>query len=236
TQVPLPEGGEASDIDFSLQRIRAVTVRGRVLSTVEDSGNSQLQVMLARNEGNAASPVGRLTAALDRASGRFEFRGVAPGQYLLIATQVSGKITLAGREAIDVSTTGQDNLRISLVPAYEISGRVEVAGGSSPSLPSVSVRLTQTEGLTVGLQPVSRVAADGSIRLPGVTAGVWELAVDQLPENLWIKSATYGDQDILRGELNASAGPTGQLHIVLAGNGAQVSGIVMQDGQPRYAT
>ena len=236
TQIPLPEGGEASDIDFSLQRIRAVTVRGRVLSPVEDSGNSQLQVMLARNEGNAASSIGRLTAAVDRASGRFEFRGVAPGQYLLIATQASGKIALTGREAIEVSAAGQDNLRISLAPAFELSGRVEVEGGLFPSLSSVTVRLTQTEGLAVGLQPVSKVAADGSLRLPGVTAGTWELTVDQLPENVWIKSATYGDQDLLHGDLNASAGPTGQLHIVLAGNGAQVSGTVMQDGQPHHAT
>ena len=237
TQVPLPEGGEASDTDFNLQRIRAVTVRGRIHSPVDDFAGSHIQVVLAHNEGNTASSVGRLTATIDPATGRFEFRSVAPGEYLLLGTQQSNKNMLAGREAVEVSAAPvQDNFRLNLSPGYVIAGRVEMEGGPSADLSHVMVRLTPSEGLSSGPNSFSKIGADGSIHLPGVTPGLWQLTLDQLPENIWIKSASYGEQDVLLADLNASIGPAGQLHIVLANTGAQISGTVIADDQPRPAT
>ncbi|PYP89815.1 MAG: hypothetical protein DMG65_12915 [Candidatus Angelobacter sp. Gp1-AA117] len=236
TMVPLPEGGEASDIDFNLQRIRAVTVRGRVYSSIPDFSSSHLQVVLAHNEGNTASGVGRLTATLDPATGRFEFRGVAPGEYLLLGAQQSNKLVLSGREAIEVTAAAiQDNFRLTLSPGYAISGRVEMEGGAAANLSHVMVQLVSTEDIVSGLDSFSRIGPDGSIHMPGVTAGIWMLFLDQLAENVWIKSASYGEQDLLLGDLNASTGPVGQIHIVLAGNGAQISGTVVDNDQPREA-
>lgn len=235
TMVPLPEGGEASDIDFNLQRIRAVTVRGRVTSSNPDFSGSQLQVVLAHTEGNTASGVGRLTATIDPASGRFEFRGVAPGEYLLLGTQQSNKLTLAGREAIEVTAAPiQDHFRLNLSPGYTLGGRVQLEGGTSADLSHVMVQIVSTED--TGHASVSKIGPDGSIQMPGVTAGVWKFFLEQLPENVWIKSATYGEQDLLLGDLNASTGPAGQIHIVLAGNGAQISGTVLDNDQPHEAT
>jgi hypothetical protein len=236
TMVPLPEGGEASDIDFNLQRIRAVTVRGRVTSSIPDFSGSQLQVVLAHNEGNTASGVGRLTATVDPATGRFEFRGVAPGEYLLLGTQQSNKNWFVGREAIEVTAAPiQDHFRLNLSPGYAISGRVQMEGGASADLSHVMVQLVSTENLASYHDSYSKVGPDGSIQMPGVTAGIWMLFFEQLPENVWIKSATYGEQDLLLGDLNASTGPAGQIHIVLAGNGAQISGTVVENDQPRQA-
>ena len=235
TMVPLPEGGEASDIDFNLQRIRAVTVRGRVTSPIPDFSGGQIQVVLAHNEGNTASGVGRLTATIDPATGRFEFRGVAPGEYLLLGTQQSNKLVLAGREAIEVTAAPiQDHFRLNLSPGYTISGRVQIEGGASADLSHGMVQIVSTED--TGHASVSKIGTDGSIQMPGVTAGIWKLFLEQLPENIWIKSATYGEQDLLLGDLTASTGPVGQIHIVLAGNGAQISGTVMDNDQPREAT
>ena len=237
TMVPLPEGGEASDIDFNLQRIRAVTVRGRVTSSIPDSSGSQLQVVLAHNEGNTASGVGRLTATIDPATGRFEFRGAAPGEYLLLGAQQSNKLVFAGREAIEVTAAPiQDHFRLNLSPGYEITGRVQLESGSSVDLSLVLIRLVSVESPVSGLTSLSGIFPDGRIHLPGVTAGIWQLMVDSLPENVWIKSATYGEHDLLLSDLNASTGPVGQLNIVLASNGAQISGTVMDNDQPRPAT
>ncbi len=236
TQLLLAEGGELSDINFSMARIRAVTVRGRILSPVEDFAGSQLQVVLAHIEGKAASFINRVTAAVDKATGRFEFRGVAPGPYWLVASQLYGKYSLSGRIPVDVSGTAtQENLSVPLTPGFDITGTVEMEG-SPRALPRVTVRLTPSEGLALGHHPVSTTGANGAIRLSGVTPGIWGINIDSLPEGVWIKSITFGATDVTTGELNVPAAQPGLLRIVLAGNGAQISGVVAEDNKTHRAT
>lgn len=236
TQLFLAEGGELSDINFSLARVRAVTVRGRILSPVEDFAGSQLQVVLAHVEGKAASYINRVTAAVDKATGRFEFRGVAPGSYWLVASQLSGKYSLSGRIPVEVSgTAAQENLSVPLTPGFDITGTVEMEGAPR-ALPRVSVRLTPSEGLALGHYPVSTTGANGAIRLSGVTPGIWSISIDSLPEGIWIKSITFGAADVTAGELNVPAGQPGLLRVVLAGNGAQVAGVVAEENKTRRAT
>jgi hypothetical protein len=232
SQISLGEGAEITGIDFRLPKVRAFTVRGRLLSPIEDLAGSDLQAVLAHNESNLPANTNRVSATVDKSSGRFEFQSIAPGSYWLVASQIhrgflSG--VLSGRVAVEVSATAPpENLTVMLTPAFQIEGRVEVEQGAS-KLARLTVRLASADGLAPGRWPESRVAADGSVRLAGVTPGIWDLSLDAMPEGLWIKSATYGEFDVLEGRLNVTAGPPPLLHIVLAGNGAQVSGTVTGD-------
>jgi hypothetical protein len=237
SEITLPPGGDLGDIDFRLQRIRAATVRGHLASPVEDFGESQVQVVLAHNDGNIASSIDRATATLDKASGRFEFHGIAPGNYLLIASQLYRGHSLAGRVPVEVTAAGNvENVTVPLVSAFDLTGTVEFEGGSAARYANVSVGLNPLESLSLGRPPASKVGSDGSIRLAGVTPGEWEIALDALPEGYWLKAATYGDADVSGGELRASDAPRGPVHIVLAANGAQIAGKVAEDGKPRKAT
>jgi Carboxypeptidase regulatory-like domain len=236
TEVALPEGGELTGIDFRLAKVRAVTVRGRIISPVEDFAGSQVQVVLAHADGSAASYINRVAGALEKISGRFEFRGVAPGSYWLVASQIYRGRALGGRVPVEVSSTGApENLAVMLTPAFAIEGRVETMGAAAV-LSKLNVRLLSTEGLALGPPPASKVGIDGAIRLAGVTPGLWDFVFDPLPEGLFIQSATYGDADILHRELNVVAGSPAVLRIVLGANGGQISGIVSQGGQPSRAT
>jgi Carboxypeptidase regulatory-like domain len=236
SEVALAEGGELAGIDFRLPKVRALTVRGRIVSPVEDIAGSQLQVVLAHADGNAASYINRAAGAVDKNTGRFEFHGVAPGSYWLVASQIYRGRAIAGRVPVEVSSTGApENLALTLTPSFEIDGHVEL-GGAAAGLSKLNVRLRPTEGLAPGPQPASKVAPDGTIRLAGVTPGLWDFVLDPLPEGLFIQSATFGDADVLRGELNVLAGSPAALRIVLGANGAQISGIVSESGQPSHAT
>jgi hypothetical protein len=226
SEISLGEGAEVTGIDFRLPKVHAFTVRGRLLSPVEDLAGSDLQVVLARSDGNLASNVNRASATIDKASGRFELQSVAPGSYWLVASQIHRRVALSGRMPVEVSATAApENLTVMIAPAFEVEGRVEVEQGAT-NLAKVTLRLASADGLAPGPLPSSRVAADGSVRLTGVTPGVWDLSLDSMPEGLWIKSAVYGESDVLQGRLNVTAGPPAALHIVLAANGAQVSGMV----------
>ena len=180
-----------------------MTVHGRILSPVEDFAGSQLQVVLAHVDGKAASFINRVTAAVDKATGRFEFHGVAPGSYWLVASQLYGKYSLSGRIPVEVSGTAtQENLSVPLTAGFDISGIVEMEGAPR-ALPRVTVRLTPSEGLALGHYPVSTTGANGAIRLSGVTPGIWGINIDSLPEGVWIKSITFGATDVTAGEIVA---------------------------------
>jgi hypothetical protein len=232
SEVSLAEGADLAGIDFRLPKVRAVTVRGRLLSPIEDFAGSELKVVLAHSDGNLASYINRSSGAIDKSSGRFEFRGVAPGSYWLVATQVHRGRALSGRMPLEISAAAPapENLTLGLVPAFTVEGRVEIDQGAAP-LSKVTARLVSVDALALGPVPVSFVATDGSVRLAGVTPGVWDLILDPLPDGFWIKTATYGQNDILQGQLNIAPGPPGVLHVVLAGRGAEISGAVTGAGR-----
>ena len=234
SQIALPEGGEAADIDFRIRRVRAVTVRGRLVSPIENLAASQIQVVLAHRDGQAASHIDRAAAAVDKASGRFELRGVAPGEYWLVASQLYAGHALGGRVPIDITaTTAPENVTVTLRQSAEINGRVELENGATLNFTKVTVRLTAREGLALGAVPSGKISPDGTIQMRGVTPGLWDLRIEPLPEGVWIKSATFGELDVTDGELRVGDGVPGTLRVVLSGGGAQISGLVTEEGQPR---
>lgn len=233
----LAEGSELADVDFQLHKVRAVTVRGHLASPIENFSASQLKIVLAHNEGNVASYIDRASAFVDSATGKFEIRGVSPGSYLLVAWQLSAGRPLGGRVPVEVSaTTTTEDVTATLTSAFDITGTLEIEGAPRGSVPSLTVRLAPAEGLSPGPSPSSKVAGDGSIRLSGVTPGLWTLLIDSLPEGFWVKTESFASNEILAGELNVSESSRGQLRIVLAGNGAQISGTVTAENQPCSAT
>jgi len=235
SQIALPEGGEISDADFHVQRTRAVLVRGRLLSPIQDFAGSRVQVVLAHSDGNTASSMNRNSAIIDEKTGRFEFHGVTPGSYVVVASQLHDGRSLTGRAPVEVmDSTAASTVNVPLMPAFDLAGTIEVEGGPSAELSHMTVQLVNSEGLALSQQPLVKVGPDGSFRLPGVTAGVWDFTLGALPDDLWIKSATLGGVDISRGEFNVFSAAKG-MRIVLGRSGAQISGTVTQAGQPRRA-
>ncbi len=235
--VSLGEGTELADMDFHLRKVRAITVRGRLISPMDKFSSGQIQVVLAHNENSVASYIDRVSGAVDTNTGKFEIRGVSPGSYLIVASQLLSAQPLGGRIPVEVSAAAvQEQLSVPLAPAFDILGAVEVEGAPRGSIPNLIVRLQPAEGLALGPQPWSKIASDGSIRLPGVTPGLWKIVLDSLPEDLWVKAESFAGNEIPAGELIANESTRGQLRIVLAGNGAQISGTVTVDNQPCRAT
>jgi Carboxypeptidase regulatory-like domain len=234
--VSMPEGGEIDDVDFRLGKVHAVTIRGRVVSPLRLS-DGQLQVVLAHNEKNSASYIDRVSAIVDPASGRFEIHGVSPGSYLLVGSQLTAGRVLGGRVPVEVSATAlPEDVSLALAPAFSIQGAIEIEGAPRGSLTNVMVRLTAAEELALGPQPVSKTGSDGSIHLSGVTPGIWTLSFDSLPEGTWIKAAAFAGNEMIADEFHVSDGARRPLRIVLAANGAQISGTVTANGQPCRAT
>jgi len=235
--ISLAEGVELADVDFRLRKVRAVTVRGHLLSPSGKFSSSQIEVVLAHNDANFASFIDRISAFVDPASGKFEIHGVSPGSYILVASQLLGGRSFGGRVPVEVNPSSPpQDVALPLTPAFEVAGSVEVEGAPRGTLQNLSIRLCPSEGLALGPEPSGKVGSDGSIRLTGVTPGLWSLSVEPLPQGLWIKTESLGNSDGVAGEVNVSESGRGQLRVVLASNGAQISGTVGKEGQPSRAT
>ncbi len=162
---------------------------------------------------------------------------MAPGLYWLVASQLNGAYSLGGRTPVEVTApNSQENLTISLRAAFDIMGTITMEGRQPAGLTTLTAGLSPSEGLALGPQPTAKVGADGRFRLTGVTPGLWDFALGPLPEGVWIKSAMFGEHDVLRGDFNVPDGPRGTLQIVVSSNGAQVSGAVSEDNHPHAAT
>jgi hypothetical protein len=234
SEISLAEGAEASGIDFRLPPIRALTVHGRVLMPAEDPSLIDLQVALARNDINIASAAGRASAMVNKA-GQFEFSAVAPGSYSLVATARDHGRVLSARMPLEVSPTAVlDNLTLALAPAFSVAGRVEVEEGAAIPI-HATITLTSVDHLAPQPSSTARVAADGSFHLPDLTPGPWTLSLDPMPRGFWIKSVTYGDSYVTPCQLNIVQDPSRFLRVVLASNGAQISGNVTGIGESSQA-
>jgi hypothetical protein len=236
SEVSLPEGAEADGTDFQLQKFRVVTVRGRILSPVQNFADSQLQVVLAHRDGDLASSSNRISAKVDLATGQFEFPEVAPGSYLIVASQLYGKLAFGGRVALEIRNAAPpDRLIVPLTSGFAVDGTVQTENGAR--LPSVTVELRPAEGLAMGEKPVATSSPTGHIRLSGITPGVWDVIFGPLPENYCVQSATLNEIELLHERLNLSAGTRGEIRILLADNCPSISGTVVgPDGQPHNAT
>ncbi len=233
--VPVPEGGDIQQIDFRLQSIRAATLRGRVFAPIKTDPN-QVQVVLAHNDHGFASFIDRSTAAVDPATEKFEIRRVAPGSYFMVASELIKGEVLSARVPIEITAdVPTQDVALHMAPVVETHGSV-LMEDASPVPPNLVVRLLPAEGLLPGPPPAAGVGQDGSVRLAGVSPGTWVVSVEHLPEGIWIKNVSFGDIRASGAQLNVPVGARGPLRVVLAANGAQVSGIVGEDGQPRQAT
>lgn len=233
--VPVPEGGDIQEINFRMQSVRASTLRGRVLGALK-SVQDQVQVVLAHNDHGFASYIDRSSATMDPDTGKFEIRRVAPGSYFLVASQMIKGEVFSARVPVEVTAgVPTEEVTLPLSPAVAAHGSV-LMESTSPLPPNLVVHLLATEGLLQGTPPAGIVGADGSFLLPGVAPGMWVLSVEHLPEGMWVRSASFGDIRATSNQLSLPVGARGLLRIVLAENGAQVSGMVEKDGNPSPAT
>jgi len=233
--VPVPEGGDIQQINFRLQSIPASTLRGFVSGVIKADA-SPIQVVLAHNDHGFASYIGRSTAAVDPATGKFEIRRVAPGSYFLVASQLIKGEVFSARVPVEIAAeVPPQDVTLHMSRAVETHGTVLMEDASA--IPAnLVVRLLPAEGLFPGTPPTSAVNPDGSIRLSGLMPGTWVLSVEHLPERVWIKKVSFGDIRALGAQLNLPGDVRGLLRVVLAANGGEVSGVVGEEGQPQQTT
>ena len=154
----------------------------------------------------------------------------AEAQNILRGPQIGGQIR------VEMGNADVENLRIVATSASNLSGRVAVEGGGDPDLTKIQVTLTwdpdvlgmPNTGQFGGPAANARVRPDGGFML-SAAAGNYRMSISGIPANVFIKSARFGNADILRDGLHVAGMPDGPIDIVLATNAGELEGVAVNN-------
>jgi hypothetical protein len=220
------EPGRPSRADFGVALRPAYAISGTIAGASPRSP-VELELLDAGEEPSGAS------AVVNPLTGAFRIDSVAPGSYLLRATQAEGR-----RGELPVPVIGNlQGLILRLAGAVTLTGAVRTASASdsvSPQPPNCTVRLASSSGWISGEgSPEVETDPDGNFAVEGVPPGHYRIAM--ACANGYIFSARWGSADLLANpELAIAPGVAPvPVDVVLASDGATVEVSAPAEGEAR---
>jgi hypothetical protein len=228
TALQLHEGEERGSVDFRLTPVRTVRVRGRV--TPSPFRPQEAVLLSLRREGQPGA-TDRQAAVSPREKGVFEFRGVTPGSYTLLAQAHMEGAQLRAYQLLEVGNSNLDGVDLALRPGVDLKGRVRVEDGARPDvkLGGLTVRLLPDEASHFG-GAVLTTEVDGSFTFKNLPEGNYRLLLQ--PQGFYVKAAACGSTDVLEKGLTIAGEAPAALDVVLSPNTGQVDGTVTDDDKP----
>jgi protocatechuate 3,4-dioxygenase beta subunit len=226
-------GEEFPSADITLQTTHTVTLRGHVVSGMGGGPALHAQIyLLSQGTGDAGGRV-ISQAFVSNPQGGFELRNVTPGEYFLYAFLYEHARPECGRQPLEVADIDLDGINLTVAPGVDIKGRVRVDGQlTSPGALQVSLAPKYTS-MALGGMPSDPVKPDGSFLLKNAFDDEYQIYVDGLPQNYFLKSARLDGVDVLAAGVTIDTKQTpGLLDILVSANGAHIDGVVSQDQKP----
>lgn len=218
--------GRESKVDFNLNQVAAVHVRGTVSGLPEGRGTG---ISLTRRGGMQAAG-GAIPGTVR--DGKFDIVA-APGSYTLLADYFEAGKRLSARVPVEVGTSDVDNVAVHLDTTFTVAGtvRIESQSGGMEKTKPFAINLRASEPLNSGGQLRWDGADGNSFTFADLLPGTFRLDF-VAPPPYYIKSATLAGQDVLGSEFSLSAG-AGPIAVVLRDDGGSIEGDVANaDGQP----
>ncbi len=223
-------GTQLRGIDVTLRKTRTVRIRGRVVNTLGEQVPRNTMLRLLPKDQFFGGFFSDMVTRVQPQQGTFEFRGVAPGAYTLMAQWWDEGKGYRIRQPVDVGNNNLDNVTLLLTAGLEIKGQVRVEGPEEANLAVVQVWL-DSDGPNFGGRSATNLKEDDSFTLSDVSPDQYTVHVMGLPQGFYVKSIRMGDMDALETGLNLTNGAAGSLEIVLNPNGGQVEGAVINTKQ-----
>jgi hypothetical protein len=242
-------GGQQTQTDFTLSRVKAYRVFGHV------SMQGTFAVVIAfRGEEETGVRAGV------RKDGRFTLAGLTTGQYSIVAVQNNQQQPLFGEEQVTISQGDVKNVEVFVQRPQSIPVQIQVVKTRDapaqnspvefyPLVPGVHSAPNNGPAVPIGnivLKPVRPTAfrmnyaqvnpnnpgSDEQLALKGALPGAYRVDVQPF-QPYYVESIRSGGLDLLDQPLIVSqGGATPPIQIVLRDDSATLAVKVMEDGQP----
>ena len=192
----------------------------------------------------------RLGSNIVYESGTFEFPSVPPGDWVVRAeipvpvptapgpfdpaTSAARNVAQVsrpfGQVHVHVTNSNVDGLVVTLLKGFAVAARIRVDGEPGSTVPNpdrVTVRFQASEnGSAAQLPSATRVGVDGSFQIDGARAGEFLMTFYAI-SGVYVKSAKYGDQDVLYRPIRFTTPGTDTVEVVIRSGAGQIAGTVM---------
>lgn len=221
TRLQVVAGSELNGIDWTLRDSRSseekYQISGRVIDFRTGQG-SKIEVFAVRNVAGGSD----VMSSTSNTDGSFAL-SVPPGTYWVGATSAGVGI----QTRLVVSDRDVPGIRLSMMPAVSLSGRLAFEGSSLGPGNTVGIFL-QPAGYGSGLVvPPLRPQSDGSFTTPPLLPGPYRLRIEPLPPEYFIREARIGETDILGKIFEITPSMSNVLHVVVSSNSGELDGIVL---------
>jgi protocatechuate 3,4-dioxygenase beta subunit len=222
TAVEVSPGADINSIDFRARQMRSYHIRGKIVDAAGQTGG---YLPVSMRMGGSVVSSGKV-----QADGTFDVPRVVPGSYIASTQWSDGLKIRFVRQPVSVSDQDVNGVVLTLAPALEISGGLQVEGK----------QLDKQLRSLLTLQPVTKAApatrvspeSDGTFVLHNLAPEVYELSVTVFP-GTYLKAIKLGDQDITGTLLDLTKYDGGSLKLLLGTDGGKLDGTVQdQNGDP----
>jgi protocatechuate 3,4-dioxygenase beta subunit len=130
-RVKVSEGSEVAGVDIGIRVSSTNIISGNSVNTSGLDGLIAWIFYLLRNDTGTLSNNKAPNTAADQNNGYFEFRGVAPGAYDVVASKINRitGVTAIGRTRIIVGSQDMESVVVNIQPDVEVKARLIVDGG-----------------------------------------------------------------------------------------------------------
>lgn len=228
--VDVGAGAEIGGVEIRLTPRTGFTIAGAVSGIPVSRGPGMGMVNVMVQYGDRPHRVSRTMGRGVQGDGKFSFPMNEPGYYKVFAYSPNGKPPLQSAAVEFKLDSDVTNLQLNLAPGGEITGAIEFAGGGA--LAKGTVRLKAV--MAFGRVPSGEIDKDGAFRIANVLPDRYQVIVDPLPENSYLKTVQVDGAPAAGGTVDFSGGARdAKLKITVGRNGGQVAGYVAEPGGQR---
>lgn len=229
--------GQEVRIDFRLQHSALWNVNGQTMSSV--TGRSVAAgITLAPPQGDPSfSRYQAQSSAVNPDAGQFVMDRIVPGTYILTASTGTGDRQISAVQRIvlrplAVAPREGYGITLTLAPPLSINGRLFVESGEAADLRMALVTLASIDP-DLPSPPAALVGPNGVFAVAGVAPGSYVIDTSNLPGDLYLKAARFGEDDILEKPLTlGNRDAPKPLQVLLGFDGGHVEvGVVNSKGE-----
>ncbi|HLQ77258.1 MAG TPA: hypothetical protein VK210_07880, partial [Terriglobia bacterium] len=249
--VDLLNGGKVEQIDIRVPSVRTHRVRGTIAFEGEGPHPAVKNVILVpRSAGTRSS----FTRIIKQPKDTFEFRGVIPGPYYLIAIAGDERSQFFGRQLVEVGDANIEKLNVTLRRGVDISGTIRFAdwpGGVAPDYSQLAIKLVPNNRNPIDVSHSGTMytanlltvvpTSSGAFTMRNIAPGDYRIslalnsglpATAKVPIDLktaYLKSAQLQSADILTAGFKMDGPVADSMQVVIATNSGSIFGRVLGD-------
>ena len=232
--VRLAPGEQMTGIDFSLSPVPTYEISGTVQGTAWRLAGEKVRLILVPAKGAFGISLRNGDVVQLDDSGHFRILGVPSGSYVLWAVLAAGMTPYAAYAPITVSHANVTGVKLDPQGGWTVHGNLTVEG--QPDSHFQYRVIAEREGADFLFQRVQAndVHSGDSFALKGLFPGRYRIRVEMWPQGGFIKSATFGSQDVRTNLLEIpQQQAAGLLELVVSWDRVQIQGTVLgPDGLP----